>query len=76
MSTSKRARQFWTENGNDEHQEIARRYYEYIERDWNAYDYVTSERMCPCLEYCSKCSFPLNGKVERIEYTGPPVTNL
>lgn len=66
---------FWTE-ADERHQQIAKTFYEHIEHDQNAYDYVTSERMCPCLDYCNKCSFPLNGKVERIRYTGPRVTNI
>lgn len=69
------AQSFWTD-GDEEHQRIARKFYEGIEIDWTPYDYVTSRRMCPCLEYCNRCSFPLEGKVERIEYRGPPVTNL
>lgn len=69
MRQSTTAGEFWT-NGDDEHQQIARRFEEGIEINWNAYDYVTSKRMCPCLDYCRKCSFPLNGKVERIEYRG------
>jgi len=66
---------FWT-NGDEEHQRLVRKFYEYVERDPAAYDYVTSRRMCPCLEVCNKCSFPLEGKVERIDYRGPPVSNL
>lgn len=66
---------FWTE-ADDRHQEIAQKFYENIEYDPVAYDYVTSRRMCPCLEYCNRCSFPLDGKVERIRYKGPRVTNL
>jgi len=66
---------FWT-SADERHQEIAKAFYENIEYDRTAYDYVTSRSMCPCLEYCSKCSFPLEGKVERIRYNGPPVTNL
>jgi hypothetical protein len=66
---------FWTD-GKDEHQEIAKTFYQNIEYRYDAYDYVTSRRMCPCLDYKNTCSFPLNGKVERIEYRGPPVSNL
>lgn len=66
---------FWIE-ADDEHQEIAQKFYENIEVDWEAYDYVTSRSMCPCLEYCNRCSFPLEGKVVRIEYNGPRVANL
>lgn len=72
---SETATQFWTD-GDKEYQRLAQKFEEHIERDPAAYDYVTSNRMCPCLEYCNKCSFPLNGKVERIRYRGPPVTNL
>lgn len=66
---------FWSD-ANERHREIARTFYENIEYDWEAYDYVTSRRMCPCLEYCNRCSFPLEGKVERIKYRGPRVTNI
>lgn len=60
---------FWTD-GDEEKQELVRTFYEGIERDWTAYDYVTSRRMCPCLDVANSCSFPLNGKVVRIEYRG------
>jgi len=66
---------FWTE-ADDTHQQIAKAFYQNIERDWRPYDSVTSRRMCPCLDYTNECSFPLNGKVERISYEGPRIENI
>ena len=64
---------FWT-TASEEHKEMARKFYEHIEYSYP--DRVTSRRMCPCLDYCHTCGFPLNGKAEYIEYNGPPVMNL
>lgn len=69
MSSS--ATQFWTER--DEYHDLAEMYERNIDYDRRAYDFVTSRRMCPCLEYCNRCSFPLEGKVVRIEYRGPNI---
>lgn len=63
---------FWLD-GDESKQELARRFYEGIEYDLTPYDHVSSRRMCPCLDICNACSFPLNGKVERIEYRGESV---
>jgi hypothetical protein len=60
---------FWREK--TEYHDLAELFDRNIERDWEAYDYVTSRRMCSCLDYVNKCSFPLEGKVVRIEYQGP-----
>lgn len=64
--------EFWM-SASEAKQELARKFEEGIERDLVAYDHVTSRRMCPCLDVCSACGFPLNGKVERIEYRGESV---
>jgi hypothetical protein len=62
---------FWAyQNETSKYEELAEQYEKNIERDWRAYDYVTSRSMCPCLEYCNRCSFPLEGKVVRIKYRG------
>lgn len=66
---------FWLE-ADERHKQIAKTFYENIEYDWEAYDYVTSRRMCPCLDYGDTCSFPLNGAVKRIRYRGPRVLNI
>jgi hypothetical protein len=63
--------QFWLEL--DRYHDLARTYERNIEYDRRAYDYVTSRRMCPCLEYVNRCSFPLDGKVVRIDYCGPNI---
>jgi len=64
---------FWTD-GDEQHQEIARTFYENIE--YEQPKYVTSRGLCPCLEYTRKCTFPLEGRVEYPEYTGPRITNI
>lgn len=66
------AAQFWRE-ASEQKKELAETFERNIEYDRQAYDYVTSRRMCPCLEYCNRCSFPLEGKVVRISYEGPAV---
>lgn len=65
------AHEFWI--GGHKYEELARLFERNIEYDQTAYDYVTSRRMCPCLEYCNECSFPLEGKVTRIRYRGPDI---
>lgn len=65
------AARFWSEL--DRYHDLAERFERNIEYDRRAYDYVTSRRMCSCLDYCNRCSFPLDGKVVRIEYRGPKV---
>lgn len=65
------AQEFWQET--DRYHDLAEMYEEHIEYDPMAYDYVTSDRMCLCLEYQNRCSFPLNGKVTRIRYRGPRI---
>lgn len=68
------ARTFWQEM--DRYHDLAETFERNIDYDRRAYDYVTSRRMCPCLDYGSRCSFPLNGKVVRIDYRGPDVQNI
>lgn len=65
-----RATEFWL-NGDEEHQQIAQTFERGIEVQHP--DWVTSRRMCPCLEYSYRCPFPLEGKVEYIEYNGPSI---
>lgn len=67
------ATEFWT-NGDEDKQELARKFYENVEYVYP--DRVTSRRMCPCLDYCNKCAFPLEGKAEYVEYRGPPINSL
>jgi len=67
-----REAEFWRE-ASEEKKQLAEMFEKNIEYDREAYDYVTSRSMCPCLEYCSRCSFPLEGKVVRISYEGPAV---
>jgi hypothetical protein len=69
--SSSRAATFWRET--ERYHDLAQMFEENIEYDRRAYDYVTSRRMCPCLEYCNRCSFPLEGKVVRIDYRGPNI---
>lgn len=63
--------EFWTTE--HKYEDLAKMFEQNIEHDRCAYDYVTSRRMCPCLEYVNRCGFPLEGKVERIEYRGPAI---
>lgn len=67
-----REAEFWRE-ASEEKKRLAEMFEKNIEYDREAYDYVTSRGMCPCLEYCNRCSFPLNGKVVRISYGGPAI---
>lgn len=62
---------FWQET--ERYHDLAQTFEENIEYDRQAYDEVTSRRMCPCLDYCNRCSFPLEGKVVRIDYRGPNI---
>ena len=64
---------FWTD-ADERHQKIARTFYDNIEYTYPSR--VTSRGMCPCLDYTHWCGFPLEGKAEYIEYTGPRVTNI
>lgn len=66
-----REAEFWREM--DRYHDLAEQFERNIEYDQAAYDYVTSRRMCPCLDYCNRCGHPLNGKVVRIQYRGPNV---
>jgi hypothetical protein len=66
-----REARFWRET--DRYHDLAETFERHIERDWSPYEYVTSRRMCSCLDYVDRCSHPFNGKVVRIEYRGPNV---
>lgn len=57
----------------EKYKDLVRTYYEGVTVTDNAYDSVTSRRMCPCLEHSHRCSFPLNGKVTRYYYDGENV---
>jgi len=63
---------FWTE-GKEEHIELVEEYYRNIEITHPGF--VTSKRMCPCLEWCSWCGWA-NTSVKYREYRGPRVSNI
>lgn len=69
MSQQTAAAEFWRRT--ERYHELA----EHIEKNIVVTEpkYVTSRRMCPCLEYTPRCPFPLNGKVEYYEYRGPKI---
>jgi len=64
---------FWTD-ADDRHREIARTFYENIE--YKSPAYVTSRKLCPCLEYTRQCPAPRNGNIEYPTYTGPNISNI
>lgn len=63
---------FWTE-GKDEHQQIAKTFYENIEYEHPGT--VDSRGMCGCLEYGSYCEWAATS-VKYYKYTGPSVQNI
>lgn len=63
---------FWTD-ANDEHQEIAKTFYQNIE--YKHPGSVTSRGMCVCLDYCHWCGWAAT-KVEYPEYTGPDIKHI
>lgn len=66
------AERFWTD-APERHRELAREYYRHIETAHP--DVVTSNRLCPCLEYVNHCGWAATS-VEYPEYRGPRVTTL
>jgi len=63
------AAEFW--RNREQYHDLAKHFEEHIEVVHP--EYVTSRRMCPCLEYTHRCAFPLNGKVEYYEYRGEAI---
>lgn len=65
---SKASSEFWS--GDGEYQELAERYERNIERVHPGS--VTSQGMCPCLEYVSYCTFAATA-VDYYEYRGESI---
>lgn len=63
---------FWN-SASERHRKIAEEYHRNIETTHP--DYVSSRRMCPCLEFCNWCGWAVTN-VEYREYRGPDVTNI
>jgi hypothetical protein len=72
---SEAAHKFWAyQNDSTKYEQLAKVYELNIERAYP--DRVTSRSMCHCLDYAKWCGFPLNGKAEYYEYSGPNVQNI
>lgn len=71
MSMTEAEHNFWTES--DDYHELVKTFEQNI--DIYHPDTITSDRMCPCLDYASYCGWAAT-TVNYYNYNGPNVTNI